>query len=247
MKFIRLMACMVLAACLFLFTGCGSGSKDLNGSLTVDAEETEESSYVKIDYTVEYSNPYTDNVLGTEVKVTTKAFYLDGAGELIPELSDTFEYSTNNSGITYFGYAIPKINRPYAFQFSARTGDLTAYDTTTVAAIVIPVTAFTATPSTVEFGGTTTGGDSIQVLLAGGTPPYKIQNINPSSSVTGNKYITASIDENILTITRKDIVVTADVTASILLLDSATVPASLQVPVTVKAFGTISTAKAGFK
>lgn len=236
---------LVTISSIALLAACGSGSKDLNGSLTIDTDETDATTYKTVEFTIEYTNPYTDNVLGTEITVKTSGHYLDGEMEQIPELKDTFEYSTNNSGKTIYIYSLPKVNRPYNFRLEAKTGDLDAANGVSVSALVITVTAFTATPSSVTFDANTVKGDKIQVLLSGGTPPYKVQNINPSP----NKFISASITENILTLTiiREDKDRLVDGSASIFMLDSASSPATLQLPVTVKAFSASTLSKASFR
>lgn len=225
----RLILGVVLAGS-FLF-GCGSGSKDLNGSLTVTKAETAADAYVTVDFTIEYTNPNQSNVLGTEITVTTST------GKIIPELNETFMYSTNNSGKTIYTYLLPKTSVMYVFSIAAKTGDLEGSTAVVVPALAAtPVATFTATPTSVAFDSTTLPGDKIVVLLAGGTPPYKKLNINPSP----NNFISASLTDNLLTVQRESTLALGDGAATVFLTDSSSPTQTLLIPVTVKGFVPIS-------
>jgi hypothetical protein len=233
MKLIRIGRLILGAAVgMSLLFGCGSGSKDVNGALTVTKAETASDAYVSVDFTIEYTNPTHSDVLGTEITVTTST------GIIIPALNETFMYSTNNSGKTIYTYLLPKVAVAYVFSIAAKTGDLEGSTAVVVPALAVtPAPTFTATPASVTFDATTVPGDIIKVLLAGGTPPYSKLNINPSP----NNFISAEIkDGNVLTIVRKSSLSLGDGAASIFLLDSSSPAKTLLVPVTVKGFAPIS-------
>ena len=232
MKLIRI-GRLILGAALgmsFLF-GCGSGNKDVNGALNVTKAETAADAYVTADFTIEYTNPSHSDVLGTEITVTTST------GNVLPVLDETFMYSTNNSGKTIYTYLLPKIDVAYVFSIAAKTGDLVGSTAVVVPALAAtPIPTFTATPTSVAFDATTLPGDKIVVLLAGGTPPYKKLNINPSP----NNFISASIADNVLTVERRSNLAFGDGAATIFLTDSSLPAQTLLVPVTVKGFAPVS-------
>jgi hypothetical protein len=231
MKLIRIGRVILGAAVgMSLLFGCGSGNKDLNGALTVTKAETAADAYVTADITIEYTNPDHPDVLGVEITVTTDA--------TLPGFRNTFMYSTNNSGKTIYTYLLPKTDVAYVFHIEAKTGDLVGSTSVVVPALApIPVSTFKATPTSVTFDSTTVPGNNIKVLLAGGTPPYSMLNINPSP----NNFISASIiDGNVLTIVRQSALSLGDGAASIFLLDSSSPAQTLLVPVTIKGFAPIS-------
>jgi hypothetical protein len=232
MKLIRIGRVILGAALGMSFLiGCGSGNKDVNGALNVTKVETASDAYVTADFTIEYTNPDHPDVMGTEITVTTSA------GTIIPELNQTFMYSTNNSGKTIYTYLLPKTNVAYVFSIAAKTGDLEGSTAVVVPALAAtPVATFTATPTSVLFDATTLPGDKIMVLLAGGTPPYKLLNVNPSP----NNFVSASIADSVLTVQRKSILALGDGAATVFLTDSSLPTQTLLIPVTVKGFAPIS-------
>ncbi len=208
--------------CLLNLAACGSGSKDLNGSLTVTQSTKEEDTYVSADFTIEYKNPQRSDVLGTRIEVYTT----NGVEER------SFTYFTNNSGKTVYTYLLPKIDTPYTFYIRAKTGDLDGSTGIVVPALkqVAPA-SLTAAPTAVNFASNAQVGQSVQIVLSGGTTPYAC-NVNPSP----NDYIGASVNGNILTVSlKKKNESTSDMEYSVMVTDKSSPTKTLEIKVKLAA------------
>lgn len=171
--------------CLFNLAACGSGSKDLNGAVTVTQTTKEEDTYVSADITIAYTNPQRTDVIGTKIEVYTT----DG----------NFTYFTNNSGKTVYTFLLLKRNTPYTFYVRAKSGDLEGSTGIVVPALKQePPASLTAAPNVANFPSDAKVGQAVQIMLTGGTSPYAYY-INPSP----NDYIGASVNGNTLTVTLK--------------------------------------------
>jgi hypothetical protein len=218
MKFQRIVQLfLAVAVGLSLLCGCGGGNKDLNGSLSVEKTETDSTASVKADFTVQYSNPDTTNVLGTEIDVTIQEYNLQTGQEIY---KTSFQYSCSNSGKDVYGYTLVKRGYSYAFRFQAVTGDLKSYQT-----VIVPAATLTATPASVDFYIDNNVNDEIDVILGGGDMPYKI------FSKTHTDIFDSYIESNILKVKLKS-KPESKVSASIFVGFSSATTGSLQIPVT---------------
>ncbi len=214
----KLFYLLMSVVCLLTLAACGSGSKDLNGSITVTQTTEEKDTYVSADITIEYKNPQRSDVLGTKIEVYTT----DGVEER------SFTYFTNNSGKTVYTYLLPKVNTPYTFYIRAKTGDLDGSTGIVVPALKQEAPAsLTAAPNAVSFASNAQVGQAVQIILTGGTTPYAC-NVNPSP----NDYIGASINGNILTVSlKKKNESTSDMEYSIMVTDKSSPTKTLEIKV----------------
>ena len=201
-------------ACIMVLSFLGCGSKDVNGSLTVVASSPVTStSTSKVSFTVSYSNPQKADVIGTEIFVIAT---LNGA----TIATDSFTYSTNNSGVQTFTYTVDRAAAEQTLSLRAQTGSLVASDS----AVITGLGQLAASPSPVNL---TVINSHIIVTITGGLPPYTVALELPNSNITISPTVTSG------TFTVQTSAITGTGTASIIVSDSVSPnPDSLRIPVT---------------
>ncbi len=147
MKVSRVIIAVSLLALLLQITGCGS-NQGLNGSLSVTATTTDAQggTSVFVQATATYTNPDKTNLLRTPITFTIS----DG----VTSQSETVY--TNNSGSITIAFFVAKSTTAGTLLITAKTGDLPAFTTVTIAALPAPTTTATLTiapplPKTASF------------------------------------------------------------------------------------------------
>lgn len=132
MKASRVIIVVSLLALALQLTGCGS-NQSLNGALAVTATTTDAlgGTSVFVQATATYTNPDTTNLLRTPITFTIS----DG----VTSQSETVY--TNNSGSFTIAFFVAKSTTAGTLLITAKTGDLPAFTTVTIAALPAVTTA----------------------------------------------------------------------------------------------------------